>query len=130
MSTKHLTAALPRSLSHSLTLTLLHTVHNVQALSTITLILFALELVLSCLAKTHIADPPSEADKQAWANDLKYDDRDWQEKFFRLKGYFLSFFFFLDLVATLSLLPDIDFMWGPLAGSHQLDTNTHTVHRA
>eukprot|EP00163_Fabomonas_tropica_P031980 TRINITY_DN780_c1_g3_i1.p1 TRINITY_DN780_c1_g3~~TRINITY_DN780_c1_g3_i1.p1 ORF type:complete len:759 (-),score=200.74 TRINITY_DN780_c1_g3_i1:174-2231(-) len=33
------------------------------------------------------------------------------------KGYFLSMFFFLDLIATISLLPDIPFIWDPFMES-------------
>lgn len=31
-----------------------------------------------------------------------------------VEGYFLSFFFWLDLISTLSMIPDCGFIWNPL----------------
>jgi len=33
-----------------------------------------------------------------------------------LKGYFLQFYFWLDLIATLSLISDITWIWYPIIG--------------
>lgn len=35
---------------------------------------------------------------------------------FALKGYFLKFYFWLDLIATISLISDITWIWYPIVG--------------
>lgn len=35
------------------------------------------------------------------------------------EGYFLGFFFWLDFVATVSLIPDIGWIWDPIMGNDE-----------
>lgn len=35
---------------------------------------------------------------------------------YAIEGYFLSFFFWLDLVSTITMIPDIDFIWLAIIG--------------
>ena len=74
-----------------------------MVLSSISFFLFAIELVLNSLGKTECG--PRNPAKGGW-----------RERFFGIKGYLFSFFFLLDFVATLSLLPEITWMWGPITG--------------
>ena len=62
-----------------------------NAITTVCLAFFALELIISSLAKP---------------------------------GYLNSFYFWLDLIATLSLIPDIGFMWNPLIGIDETDSGS------
>lgn len=62
-----------------------------NATTTVCLVFFALELILSSLSKP---------------------------------GYLNSFYFWLDLIATISLIPDIGFMWNPLIGIDEEDSGS------
>jgi hypothetical protein len=35
------------------------------------------------------------------------------------KGYWWSFYFWLDLIATVSLIPDIGWIWNPIVGNDE-----------
>ena len=37
-----------------------------------------------------------------------------------VEGYFLGFYFWLDLVATLSLITDIAYIWDPIMGTQDI----------
>lgn len=74
-----------------------------MVLSSISFFLFAIELVLNSLGKTDCV-PRSKT------------SGGWRERFLGVRGYLLSFFFLLDFVATLSLLPEITWIWGPITG--------------
>jgi len=77
-----------------------------MVLSSVSFFLFLVELVLNSLGKTECGP----RDKSGH----------WRARLCGLRGYLGSFFFTLDFVATLSLLPEITWMWGPIIG----DTDT------
>jgi hypothetical protein len=39
------------------------------------------------------------------------------------QGYWLSFYFWLDLIATVSLIPDIGWIWNPIIGNDEGDSS-------
>jgi class 3 adenylate cyclase len=62
--------------------------------------LFLVEILLNCWAKTHIHEHIIKDDKDARR----------QKKKRSVHGYLLSFFFWLDLLAIMSMVPDIEWM--------------------
>ena len=45
---------------------------------------------------------------------------------FAKKDYFLSFFFYLDVVSTLSLITDIGFIWSQIVGTQSFNASNAT----
>jgi hypothetical protein len=41
-------------------------------------------------------------------------------------GYTFSFYFWLDLIATISLIPDIGFLWDPMTGADEEESDSST----
>lgn len=78
-----------------------------MVLSSISFFLFLIELVLNSLGKTTCGRRP-KSDGESRGG--------WKERACGLRGYLFSFFFTLDFVATLSLLPEITWLWGPIIG--------------
>lgn len=65
--------------------------------------LFLIELILNSIVKTTV-EPGDQ--RTNWRQHLMCG----------LHGYLFSFFFWLDFVATMSLIPEIEWIWGPIIG--------------
>ena len=87
-------------------------------LSFVCFILFVLEQLLRCWAKTEFLCGPGSFDDEE-EDELEAEDDEEEEEgrsgcLCQYRGYLFGLYFWLDLLAAISLIPEIPFLWTPI----------------
>lgn len=102
-------------------------------LSFVCFILFALEQLLRCWAKTDFLCGPGSFDDEDGFEDQELEGGEDEDEgartcLCRYRGYLFGLYFWLDLLAAISIIPEIPFMWTPIEATIApiFDTSSQT----